>query len=572
MNAHELRPTGGWRGARAAALATLVVGLLAASVTLAAKPATQPGPSAVRASQARAKQPIPEISAAVIGVRRISETQYRHAISDVFGPDITVSARFEPEPRLEGLLAVGASAASISASGFQQYFSAARSIAKQALSEKRRESTVGCTPADPKSPDDNCTRQFVSRYGRLLYHRPLQANETLPIVKLAHDGAAQASDFYAGLQLATAALLTSPEFLFQIDRGSPTAEGFRLDAYSRAQRMSYLFWDAPPDEVLLTAAQDSSLMTASGVKAQVDRLAASPRVADGVRAFFADLLQMDVFDTLGKDATQYPLFSQAVAASAREQTLRVLVDQLAVKSGDYRDTFTSRETLINRPLAAIYRVPFASNKEWAPFTFDEASGQSGILTEVAFLSMFAHPGRSSPTKRGAAISEIFLCQTVPQPPANVDLSAINDDKSAAKTVRERLEVHRTQPLCAGCHALTDPAGLALEQFDGIGQRRLSENGAAIDVSVRFAGQTLAGAQGLGRALRDDPRVPACLVNKLWSYSQGRPVEVSERAFLTAKAGQFAASGYKVPELMSQLASTEAFYTAPRPKPAAVASN
>ncbi|MBI1340996.1 DUF1588 domain-containing protein [bacterium] len=171
---------------------------------------------------------------------------------------------------------------------------------------------------------------------------------------------------------------------------------------------------------------------------------------------------------------------------------------------------------------------------------------------------------------------MFLCQTVPQPPADADLRALNDSaKANAHTVRERLELHRTEPLCAACHTQTDPQGLALEQFDGIGQLRFKENGALIDVSVEFAGKPVSGAQGLGRALYEDPRVPACLVDRVWAYGRGRALEAHEdrerrradRDHLAGLTRAFAESGYKVPELMSRIALDDHFFTV-NPDPSA----
>ncbi len=521
------------------------------------------GSCATQAADEAAPTAVADQEMVIAAVRRLTETQYRHAIADTFGDDVEVKARFEPDPRLDGLLAIGANEASISASGFQQYFAAASSIAEQVLDEEARAAQLQCAPVDATLADDACAASFLADAGRQLYRRPLAEEELAAKVAIARDGAADTGDFYEGLKLGLVSLLVSPEFLFRVERGTPTEDGVSLDAYSRAARISFLMWDAPPDEQLMEAAETGELMTQAGLAAQVERLAASPRVQEGVRAFFADLMQLDLFETLNKDAAQYPIFSQAVASSAREQTLKVLVDHLAVKRGDYRDIFTTRDTFINRPLGAVYRVPFASNEEWVPYTFDEDTGHSGVLTQISFMSLFSHPGRSSPTKRGAALREIFLCQTVPQPPADVDLSALNDDKSHATTVRERLELHRTEQLCATCHALTDPQGLAFEQFDGIGQRRYEENGMLIDVNVNFGGKDVSGARGIGEALREDPLAPACLVNRVWAYGHGRPSNlVTEREILAGHTEGFAETGYQVPELMAAMAMSEDFYKVP----------
>jgi hypothetical protein len=265
---------------------------------------------------------------------------------------------------------------------------------------------------------------------------------------------------------------------------------------------------------------------------------------------------LDGLQNLVKDPARYPKFSQSVSDSAREQTLRTMVDLLVRKNRDYREIFTANETFINRPLAAVYRVPFASNSEWAPFTFPASSERSGILTQVSFLALFSHPGASSPTRRGIKALEIFLCQPTPDPPADVDLSGVQD--STKGTVRGRLLDHMNNTGCASCHRRTDPPGLALEHFDGLGQLRTKENGSTIDVSADLFGKNFDGAQGLGKLLHDDPRVSSCLVRDLYTYGVGHKTEDRDAAYLTAQAKAFANGGYRLVDLMVKIAASPAF--------------
>src|SRR5262249_5232281 len=150
-------------------------------------------------------------------------------------------------------------------------------------------------------------------------------------------------------------------------------------------------------------------------------------------------------------------FNQSVSDSAREETLKTVVDLLVRKKQDYRDLFTSNETFINRPLASVYRVPYASSSDWAPYTFSESAERSGILTQISFLSLFSHPGSSSPTKRGFKVLEMFMGETTPDPPADVDLSRVQATNEG--TIRSRLIDHMNNESCAGCHQRTDPPGL-----------------------------------------------------------------------------------------------------------------
>ncbi|HEY6970164.1 MAG TPA: DUF1588 domain-containing protein, partial [Candidatus Angelobacter sp.] len=198
-----------------------------------------------------------------------------------------------------------------------------------------------------------------------------------------------------------------------------------------------------------------------------------------------------------------------------------------------------------------------SSSDWAPYTFPQSSERAGILTQISFLSLFAHPGSSSPTKRGIKIYEIFMCQPTADPPADVDFSKVQD--SSKGTVRTRLLQHMQNTGCAVCHRRTDPPGLALEHFDGLGQLRTMENGTTIDVSSGINGVKFEGAQGLGQYLHDSPRVPACLVRNVYAYGVGRQPNAQEEDYLLKQARAFADNGYRLPDLMVQIASSPEFF-------------
>jgi hypothetical protein len=408
-----------------------------------------------------------------------------------------------------------------------------------------------------------------------LLRHPLTNADVASRVKLAEAGAIKNKDFYAGLKLSLVSLLTSPEFLFRLETAEPDSakpQAVRLDAYSKATRLSYFMWDAPPDAQLLAAAKDGSINTQAGLKAQIDRLSANhARMEMGMRSFFTDMLDFNMFEDLTKDPKAYPKYNLAVADSAREQTLRVLVDQLITKNGDYRDIFTTRDSFINRSLAPVYRVPYTYDGEWTRYTFPVESAQSGVLTEATFMMLFSHPGRSSPTVRGVHLSEIFMCMKIPPPPADVDFSKVRDND--AGTVRARLLQHATNAGCSSCHMLSDPPGLALENFDGLGQYRTMESGEKINVAVDWMGQKFEGAQGLGANLHDNPQIPSCLVRNVFAYGTGRAPDKMDQEFISQQVKAFAAGGYKVPALIAAIAASPEFYrVADAPKPAAPAQS
>lgn len=510
-----------------------------------------------------------------VSVRRVTETQYRHTIADIFGKDIAIDARFEPEKREEGLLALGSMHLSLTSSGFEQYFAMANAISEQAFDEKRRATTISCRPVDARKPDAACAKQFMVSIGERLFRRPLSAAEVQSRVNTASNGAIRANDFYAGMELALTSMLMAPEFLFRIEMAEPdpaNPRAYRLDAYTKASRLSYLLWDTAPDADLLAAAKSGAIHSDATLQEQLVRHTSSPRFQDGARAFFADMLQLDGFDNMIKDPATYPKFNQSVADSAREQTLRTTVDLLVNKKRDYRDIFTSNETFINRYLASVYKVAYASSEEWTRYTFPESSERSGILTQVSFLSLFAHPAASSPTRRGVKVHEIFMCEPTPEPPADVDFSKVQALEKG--TVRVRLLDHMQNTGCTACHRRSDPPGLALEHFDGLGQLRKLENGTLIDVSANLDGKTFTGASGLAKYLHDDPRIPACLVRNVYAYGTGRTTDERDEDFIADQAAAFAASGYRLPDLMVQIASSPEFFKAVIPggaRPAATPS-
>ena len=498
----------------------------------------------------------------VVKLRRLSEQEYRNSIADIFGKDIAVQGMFEPQIRISGLVATSTAVLSVTPAGYESFSKMADSIALQVTDEAHRGRLVSCHPKSSKAPDDACAAEFFSHYGLMLFRRPLTANERQARITLARAMTRSSGDFYEGLRYGLAQMLQSPNFLFRKESAIQAGKALRLEPYSRATRLSYFMWDTTPDTELLHAAQSGELNTVAGLDKQVDRLLASPRLEAGMRAFFADMLELDTFDTVSKDSLIFPKWSAAMASSAREETLRGAIDLTLRQNGDLRDLMTTRKTFINRNLAAIYDVDFSFDAEWMPHEFSPDSGRSGIVTQVSMLSMFSHPGQSSPTKRGVALMDIFLCEPTPTPPANVDFSAINDTSGPLKTVRERLMAHATTPACASCHTHSDPIGLSLEGFDTIGGRRLTENGQPIDLSATLQGKTFRDGPGLGRYLHDNPRFPACMARKFYAYAKGLDTEEVDASTFKAAYQAFADSGYRMRTLIKGLVESPEFFDAP----------
>lgn len=506
----------------------------------------------------------------IIATRRVTESQFKNSITAIFGDQVEINGRFEPEQREALLLAMGSAKLSISAAGFNQYFAIARSVANHVSNEENRANFLSCTPQSNTGQDDACAAEILNHYGRLLFRRPLQEGEITPRVELAANAAQSSRDFYRGIELALISLLSAPEFLFRMEIAETIPgqkDQYRLDGYTKAARLSHLIWDSSPDEELLQAAAKGDLHSSKGIKEQIKRLLASPRLEAGTRAFFSDMLHLDRYSTLVKDAELFPKFSQAVSNSAKEQTLKTVVHHLLDQDGDYRDLLTTRETFMNRSLAAIYQVPFLAEEGWAKFTFPDDSQQSGLLTHMSLAAVFSHPGRSSPTLRGIGINEIFLCNPTPTPPANVDFSIVNDTNNPSlKTSRLRLEAHAEDPACSGCHRLIDPLGMALEHFDAMAQPRLYENGELIDVSANFLGTKFEGSRGLGKVLYESEKVKTCLVRNVYAYGIGRePTTKEKNSFLKDKTKAFSNNGFRFKALLADIAESDKFFEVPQEK-------
>ena len=511
--------------------------------------------------------------ARLVGMRRITQEQYRQIVADVFGKSIRIGGRFEPDQREAGLIAVGASQVSVTASGFEQYDDMARSIAAQVVDEQHRPAMIPCAPAALHAADDACAGKFLGSVGATLYRRPLTQRELADEIKIASDVAGRLHDFYAGLGSALTGMLESAQFLFRQKVGHADPADIahvELDTWSKASRLSFLLWNAAPDPLLLDAAAHGELDTKSGLARQADRMLASPRLEAGVRAFFTDMLGFSAFDGLAKDPVLYPKFSARVAADAQEQTLRTIVDLLLTRHGDYRDLFTTHETFLTPLLGAIYRIPVTTPDDlpdaWVRYAYPKDADQAGILTEASFVALHSQPGRSSPTVRGKALREVVLCQKVPDPPGNVNFALVQDTSNPAfKTARQRLTAHRSEATCAGCHKIMDPIGLGLENFDTTGAFRAMENGAPIDAAGELDGIKFTNATELGRAIHDNPAAPACLVNRLYGYAIGRTPSKEETTWMHSELTRaFTGGGYDIKALLRKLATSDEFYRVASP--------
>jgi len=499
----------------------------------------------------------------IVAMRRLTESQYRNAIADIFGPEIRVAGRFEPIVRpVHELIASGARAASISPTGIEQFDAMARIIAGQVFDEENRSQFVPCAPADETKADPECASKVLTPLGRYIFRRPLTREEQAFYVQQAGTAAGPTGSFYKGLELALSAMLVSPKFLYVVETAEPDPDRpgeLRLDNFSRASRLSFFLWNSTPNENLISAAENGRLTDPKALEQIAASMVKSRRLEQGVRAFFSDMLMFEKFDELAKDPIVYPYFNQDVAKSLPEQTLRTITGHLLARDGDYRELFTTPYTYMDRALASAYRVQVKDSDGWEPFEFAEEHDRPGLLGQAGFLAIYSHSGRSSPTLRGRAIRELLMCQPVPDPPGNVNFTAVQDTANKKMpTARIRLTAHRTDPVCAGCHMITDPVGLGLEKFDGIGTFRATENGAPIDSSGSLDGVEFANARELGEVLSKNEATTQCVSSRALEYATAHSPDLPYE-LVNGLENRFAAGGYKIRDLFLQVATMPETY-------------
>jgi hypothetical protein len=487
-------------------------------------------------------------------LRRLSATQYRNSVRDLLGVEADVS-KLSPLAPLNGLRAIGASALAVPEKDVEAFEGLAESISAQLFSDSAaRSKLLGCDGTQTA-----CAEGFVASFGRRVFRRPLGDEERERYLALLRTATQMTGDGWLGLRVVTSALLQSPSFLYREELGTPDPSDparRTLTAFELASRLSFFVWNTTPDPALLDAAESGMLASDDGLRAQADRLLQSTRAADAIEELFGDYLQLDALDDLVKLPEVYPQATPTLGAAMKTETLRTLRGLLFERAGDFRDTFTSPITFVNAELAELYDLPRVTGTGFSEVTLPASGQRAGLLTQASFLATHAHPGRTSPTRRGKFIRESLMCQSIPAPPPDVNTTL--PEMSTARTLREKLQAHRADPACSGCHTLMDPIGLGLEGFDGIGAFRQNDNGAMIDASGELDGAAFSDARGLGSALAQNPNVASCFARTVLRYARGALEDPSETALIDALSAEFAGAGFRMPELMLRIVTQPAF--------------
>ena len=494
---------------------------------------------------------------------RLTQTQYRNSVEDLLGGELPTPP-LEPDTNPYLFYNIGATSTTLSELGVQMYEEAADALTVEVFEdEARRVELVGCEPTDT---GDACIEDFVRSFGRRVYRRPLDADEVEQWTALVAD--VDAPDVWEALRLTVAGMLQSPFFVYRVELGEQDPDEpsrRRYTAYEMASRLSYLLWSSTPDDALLAAADEGALLTADGIREQAERLLASPRSRDSVRGFFRQYYDLARLDGVTRSAETYPEFNDLMPEQMKVEVELLVEDIVYRDNADFRTIYTTKNTFVTNHLAELYGVeaPGATPITFVPVTLPEDGPRAGLLTLSAFLTMNAHETDTSPTLRGKYVRDRVLCDEVPAPPDDVDLD-IQPEDGEPMTLRERLELHQENPVCAGCHGFIDPPGFLFEHFDSVGAyREVDANGLPLDASGDLDGTPLADASELGPMLAEDPRVGACVVKQLYRHAHGRLDDFGEAGALDEISEAFADEGYRFAELLPIFVTHDSFrYLAP----------
>lgn len=501
----------------------------------------------------------PAVSPGAPALRRLTEAQYVQTVTDLLGDGLALPTALEPDAEAEGLLSVGNAVAAVSTLGVERYEGAAWSLAEQVVADpERRARVLDCAPATPD--DAACAEAFAAGFARVAWRRTLTAAEVDRLVAVVTGVGAAAGDFEAGLTAGLAVVLQSPHFLYRREHGVPDPEQpgvRRLTGPELATRLAYTLWNTTPDADLLDAAEAGELDTVEGLRDHAERLLADERARRGLRNLYTELLHLYELDDVDKDPTVYTHAAEELGPAAREETLRVVEHLLYDRDADLRTLFTTQTTFVDRRLAALYDIPAPSLDGFGEALLDPRGGRRGLLGHASLLMLEAHATRSSATLRGKFVRTVILCQAIPPPPGDV-ATTLPEPDADAPTLRERVETHLEEPSCAACHQVMDPVGLTLENFDGVGRWRDTENGAVIDASGELDGQALTDAWDLGGALAAHEDLGPCLTSHLYRYAVGRSLAEGEEPLRDWLAEGLPASGWSWATLVLELVTSDGF--------------
>lgn len=382
-----------------------------------------------------------------------------------------------------------------------------------------------CHPGK-SSEEIPCARKILASLARQAFRRPATDSDLESLLSFYQSGRND-GDFESGIRTALQAILSSPEFVFRFERTpanvAPGAN-YRITDLELASRLSFFLWSTAPDEPLIAVAAQGKLHEPAVLEKQVRRMLADPRAGVLSTNFAYQWLHLQNLKDASPDLFLFPDFDRTLSQAMLRET-ELLFDSIIHEDRSFTDLLTANYTFVNERLARHYGIPSVLGNRFRRVTLTDPN-RFGLLGQGSILMLTSTATRTSPVSRGKYVMEVLLGTPPPPPPPNIPALKEAAELLKPLPVRERLEEHRRNPACAGCHKLMDPIGFSLENFDAVGAWRTNDSGFRIDPSGQmFDGTKLDGPASLRQAILN--RADVFLGNfteNLLAYGLGRVLE------------------------------------------------
>jgi len=380
-----------------------------------------------------------------------------------------------------------------------------------------------CTPGKTVT-EDACARQVLARLARLAYRRPVAEKDMTTLLKFYKEGRQADGHFRGGIQAAIGRLLVDPNFLFRMEAdpaGVKPGQAYRLPDLDLASRLSFFLWSSIPDDELLTVAAQGRLKNPVVLEQQVKRMLADDKANAMLDNFFGQWLTTNNVRSAHPDPKVYPEFDENLRAAFLEETKLFIRSQVR-ENRSAAELITANYTFLNERLARHYGIPGVVGTHFRRVNLPDEK-RAGLLGQGSVLTVTSYNDRTSVVLRGKFIMDMFLGTQPPAPPANVPPL---ENTKIEGTLRQRMELHRKNPVCASCHNTIDPMGFAFENFDGVGKYRVLDARNPINATGQLAdGSKFDGAATFRKALYDRKEAfLGAMVRNMLTYAMGRGVE------------------------------------------------
>jgi cytochrome c5 len=400
--------------------------------------------------------------------------------------------------------------------------------AKGAGDTPSRNRIFSCKPV--KADDEACPQQILFRLAHQAYRRPITENEKNSLLRLYRKGS-ELDGFEGGIELALQSILAGPEFLFRIEQDPPNAvagKAYPVSDLELASRLSFFLWSSIPDQELLQLAENGKLRDASVLKQQVQRMIADSRFEAVLDNFGTQWLSVRNMDIVAPQAEIYPEFDGELRVAMKKEMQLWFADMVR-NDESVLEMLTSDYTFVNERLASHYGIPGIYGDNFRRVALENPL-RRGMLGKASLLTVTSFNNRTSPVVRGNWVLENMFGMAPPPPPADAFQPELQlaDKSGKVLTMKESMEAHRTNPVCANCHKMMEPIGLALETFDAIGlyRNRYRDANAEVDASgILFDGSPFNDTAGFQKELfKYSDRFVQTVTTKLLTYALGRAVQ------------------------------------------------